>query len=723
MAARAGAGRPDNVRKARSIFVKAVGRRHLRGLTSALAVVLSCLGLLVAVSSPAIAEVVGGPVAADLAIGAAVTQSSTAAGAGPRLATDGVTDGNAAHGSVAQTTSQAQPWWQVDLGSVASIATIALWNRTDCCAGQLSGFHVLVSNVPFTGSTLAQGQATPGVLDLSVAGQAGRPTTLPVNRTGRYVRVQLSGTGALSLAEVQVFAAGATVTTDPETITADVLPTPQTNGTVYALAIVGNTVYAGGQFTSARPYGSPAGTNEAARKNLLAFDLTTGALLPWAPVVAGTPFTGTADFCTKTATGQTLCDTVFRIRSSPDGSRIYVGGDFTSINGTARYRVAAFDTATGNLVTTFRPAVSSRVRALGVTADRVYIGGAFTSVDGTARQHITAVDLTGKAVAGFNASTDFDIWGMAPSSDGSRVVVGGRFGKLSGVARMGLGTVMAADGSAGPWDPTVGTMVVSSSDAVTDVAVDGPTAFASGFSYTPGVKRFEGRLAADVNTGKLVWHDRCFGDTQAVAVAGGVVYGATHSHDCGYLNVGAFVTATTYQRITAETVAARGKNKFGEPRPDLLVTFPNTNGGPSGCTYCNGPWSVAANGTYVVYGGEFTTVNGAAQQGLVRFAVRSLAPRKIAPIALGTPTVSPGAQTATLSWTSAWDRDNAMLTYNILRDGVAVGSVRALSYWWSQPRLTWTDRGVPTGKHSYVVQVIDSDGNGTRTSPVTVAVP
>lgn len=701
------------------MFVKSAGRRSLRAV---LAVLLSGAGLVGVLGAPARAEVVGGPVAADLAIGAAVTQSSTAAGAGPRLAADGVTDGNAGHGSVAQTASQAQPWWQVDLGAVAPIGSIAVWNRTDCCAAALANFHVLVSDVPFAGGTLAQGQATAGVLDLTVAGQAGRPTTLAVNRTGRYVRVQLTGTGALSLAEVQVLAAGQGPDQDPETITADALPTPQTNGTVYAVAIVGNTVYAGGRFTSARPYGSPAGSNEVARTNLLAFDLTTGALLPWAPVVAGTPFTGTADFCTKTANGQTLCDAVFRIRSSPDGSRIYVGGDFTSINGVGRYRVAAFDTASGNLVTTFRPALSSRVRALAVTADRVYIGGAFTSVDGTARQRITAVDLTGKAVTGFNATADYDVWSLAAAADGSRVVVGGRFGKLSGVSRMGLGTVLAADGSAGAWNPAVGTTVVSSNTAVTDVAVDGNTAFATGFAFNLDARRLEGRLAADLTTGKLLWNDRCYGDTQALAVAGGVVYSASHSHDCAAMKVGAFASASTYQRITAETVAARGTNSFGEPRPDLLATFPNTNGGPSGCTYCNGPWSVAANGSYVIFGGEFTTVNGAAQQGLTRFAVRSLAPRRSAPTALGAVTVSAGKGTATLNWTAAWDRDNRMLTYNLLRDGAVVGSMRATSAYWSQPRLTWTDRGVPAGRHGYAVQVVDSDGNGTRTATVTVTV-
>ena len=65
----------------------------------------------------------------------------------------------------------------------------------------------------------------------------------------------------------------------PATVTADTLPTVQINGVVWAQEIVGNTVYVGGNFTSARPAGSASGTNEVARSNFLAYDLTTGALL------------------------------------------------------------------------------------------------------------------------------------------------------------------------------------------------------------------------------------------------------------------------------------------------------------------------------------------------------------------------------------------------------------------------------------------------------------
>src|SRR5688500_15881048 len=64
----------------------------------------------------------------------------------------------------------------------------------------------------------------------------------------------------------------------PTTVAADSLPTVQINGVVWQQVVLGNTVYAAGKFTSARPAGSAAGVSEVARRNLLAYDLTTGAL-------------------------------------------------------------------------------------------------------------------------------------------------------------------------------------------------------------------------------------------------------------------------------------------------------------------------------------------------------------------------------------------------------------------------------------------------------------
>src|SRR4051794_6697861 len=48
---------------------------------------------------------------------------------------------------------------------------------------------------------------------------------------------------------------------NPETVAAKPLPTVQIDGVAWTQAIVGNTVYVGGAFTTARPAGSAPGVN------------------------------------------------------------------------------------------------------------------------------------------------------------------------------------------------------------------------------------------------------------------------------------------------------------------------------------------------------------------------------------------------------------------------------------------------------------------------------
>jgi YD repeat-containing protein len=141
----------------------------------------------------------------NLALNKSATQSSTFSGitvAG--RATDGNISGNWNDNSVASTDAESQAWWQVDTGSVQSVQAIKVWNRTDCCSDRLSNFYVFISDQPFTSTNLAVTQAQAGVTSYYTAGTGGTPTTINVSRSGRYVRVQLSGNNHLSLAEVQV---------------------------------------------------------------------------------------------------------------------------------------------------------------------------------------------------------------------------------------------------------------------------------------------------------------------------------------------------------------------------------------------------------------------------------------------------------------------------------------------------------------------------------------
>jgi hypothetical protein len=142
----------------------------------------------------------------DVALGKSATQSTTAFDSPAAHAVDGNTSGSYGSGSLSHTDYNTNAWWQVDLGSSQNIASVNLWNRTDCCADRGTDYWVFVSDAPFdTSLTPAQQAARPGVWSSHQSGTMGRPTQLPIATAGRYVMVQLAGTNYLALAEVQVF--------------------------------------------------------------------------------------------------------------------------------------------------------------------------------------------------------------------------------------------------------------------------------------------------------------------------------------------------------------------------------------------------------------------------------------------------------------------------------------------------------------------------------------
>jgi hypothetical protein len=143
----------------------------------------------------------------NLALGKAATQSSTYPGYPASLAVDGNTDGGVPHGSVTVSNAEATPWWQVDLGASAALSSIVVWNRTDCCGYRLADYWVFVSDTPFTsGDTLASLQSRAGTWGSHQTTAPNPSATIAASGVqGRYVRVQLSITDYMSLAEVQVF--------------------------------------------------------------------------------------------------------------------------------------------------------------------------------------------------------------------------------------------------------------------------------------------------------------------------------------------------------------------------------------------------------------------------------------------------------------------------------------------------------------------------------------
>lgn len=509
----------------------------------------------------------------------------------------------------------------------------------------------------------------------------------------------------------------------PTPVTAGTLPTPQTNGIVLSVAIVGDTVYAGGKFTRARPAGVPEGGDGAVpRHNLLAFDLHTGELLPWSPTVSATEFESSADpgpLCSSTGTDRWVCDSVLRITGSPDEQRVYIGGDFDKVNGKWRSRIAAFDTATRELVDTFHPQVAGRVRGLSVTGDRVYLGGAFTAVDGVERTRLAAVSTDGTLLP-WSPEVDGQVFTVLAAPEQGRTIVGGAFDHVNGESHHALMAVDATTGANASWQWSA----PSSDDVVTDVVTDGSgVAYFGAYNWDGTNPRFEGRGAVEIATGATRWEDGCYGDTQSVAVANGVLYSASHTHDCSAIGAVPEDGPIDYQRLIAETTAATGEAQrsvnhvsAGDPVPELLPWLPNTNGGPQDSPWHNGPWAIDGSSDYVVVGGEFTSVNGHPQQSLTRFAARSVpgAAHNGPQIPFSAPEVNREWLTGdvVIEWDGTWDAQNWDIRYEVMRVGTSepIHSVTRSSRPWSIPSMSYTDTQAPSGDVEYWVRAVDADG-------------
>lgn len=505
----------------------------------------------------------------------------------------------------------------------------------------------------------------------------------------------------------------------PVTVSADPLPTVQIDGVVWSQAIVGNRVYAGGSFTNARPAGAAPGVNTTPRANLLAYDLTTGVL--------------------DTSFAPTLNAQARVVAVSPNGSRVYVGGDFTTVNGQTRNRIAAFDTATGQLVGTFAPNVGYHVYAIVATNTTVYVGGNFQGVGTATRNYLAAFRATDGALLDWAPSANGGlVRTMALSPDGTKLAVGGHFTSMNGSSSPGYGLAMvdAVTGASLPMGANTIVRNAGANSAIMSLHSDGQFLYGTGYSFSSGGV-LEGSFKASWTDGALDWVEDCHGDSYGVTTLGEAVYVVGHPHYCG--NVGGFQQGNPwfFRRGLAFSKARTGTitkepygyfNWEGNPSPSPLTWYPEIEAG----TFTGqnqGPWTITSNSQYVVIGGEFPGINGVSQQGIVRFAVSSIAPNKQVPRLfldgwqLKLNSFVPGS--VQVNWSANWDRDNDQLTYRLFREGVArpVYETVASARFWDLPTMGFTDTGLtPGATYRYRIMAIDPFGNEAPSNWTSVTV-
>lgn len=240
--------------------------------------------------------------------------------------------------------------------------------------------------------------------------------------------VASSSAGAVGYAQPRV------VSADPVNHTPHVL-----NGTVLAVATVGDRVYVGGTFTSVTNAGS---STALTRRYLFAFDRSTGRVADFAPSVDGT---------------------VETIAAAPDGVSIIIGGRFRTVQGTAQ-RSLAMVTSTGARVSSFTATTNGYVNKALVRGSRLIVGGTFSTANGVSRSNLAAFTASsGRLDTGFavgvtqgrtltdGTTTAAGIVEMDADAAGSKLVIVGNFRQVGGQRRTQVAMINLAENSVSSW--------------------------------------------------------------------------------------------------------------------------------------------------------------------------------------------------------------------------------------------------------------------------------
>jgi hypothetical protein len=177
------------------------------------------------------------------------------------------------------------------------------------------------------------------------------------------------------------------VSADPVDFTPHVL-----DGTVWALAVVGDTVVVGGSFTQVT---DSKRQQTLARRNIFAYGLHDGQIRSFAPAVDGA---------------------IYALAAGSDGT-VYAGGNFKTVNGTAQRGLTRLAVGNGQRLPDFRAKINwGDVRAMTARGNRLYVGGTFSAINGVNRDALARLDANSGAV-----DQNFDAHLSAPGLKRTRV--------------------------------------------------------------------------------------------------------------------------------------------------------------------------------------------------------------------------------------------------------------------------------------------------------------
>jgi hypothetical protein len=213
------------------------------------------------------------------------------------------------------------------------------------------------------------------------------------------------------------------VSATPATSTPHLLTTTSTTEQIRQLVPCGGTMYAVGTFSTIR-----RGSTNYARTDIFSFSASAPyTVTSWAPKVVG-----------STSTGETGTNAVNSIAFAGGNCSVaYIGGHFTSVNGTSVSNIAAISTSTGNVISTFGHSANGGVNTLAAVNGHLLAGGTFTSVNGANVPYMVSLSpSTGKSDGFLNLSISGSmVYNQQLSHGGTLDLVEGAFSSAGGQTR------------------------------------------------------------------------------------------------------------------------------------------------------------------------------------------------------------------------------------------------------------------------------------------------
>jgi large repetitive protein len=300
------------------------------------------------------------------------------------------------------------------------------------------------------------------------------------------------------------------------------------NGEIFDIETIGSNVYIAGSFN--RIANNRGGnTTSYARPGIAMYNLDTGLVsTTFAPSISG----GGID----------------AVEASPDGTKLFVGGNFNTVGGQTRRDIVSLNPTTGALNTGFTANADAKVGDIAVSNSTVYMGGTFHHVNGAVKGGLAAVNInTGAVIANFSndlsggigTNGTAGVQRLVLSPDQTKLLVVHTAKQVAGQDRYGAALIDATTNQLLPWNTNlwkdnlqyVGGIQRAYGGAISPDGKYFVVTSGSGGDRPPindTVMAFPMDGGADPTNVQPLWVSRCFDSVYSVAISEKAVYIGGH---------------------------------------------------------------------------------------------------------------------------------------------------------------------------------------------------